>query len=82
MHGRGNQARHLGHVAGHDEGGGGILSHLAIGLHGFFGHLELYSLFAAGLANGRGNAFDGFGVGFGDGIELPMHMHHLMMAAP
>jgi hypothetical protein len=60
-----DQAAHLGHVARHDQGGGGIGSHLAIGVHGFFGHLQLHRLFAARLPDGGGDALDGLGRGVG-----------------
>ncbi len=37
----------------------GIRGHLAVGLDGFFCHLELHGLLSAGLADGGGYALDG-----------------------
>ena len=51
------------------------MGHFAVGLHRLLGYFQLHGLFAAGLANGQGNAFDrlrrGFGhFGDGGGIAL------------
>ena len=72
----GDRGGHLGHVAGHDEGGGCVGGHLAVGIHGFFSNLELYGLFAPGWrmaaatrsmawAVASANGLDGFGFALG-----------------
>ena len=68
-HGRGDQAGDLGHVAGHDERGGGGAGHFGISIDGFFGDLELHCHFAARLADGAGDAFYGLGGGIGHGRD-------------
>ena len=56
LHGRPDQGGHFGHVARHDEGGGCVGGHLAVGIHGFFCDLELYGLLSPWLADGRSHA--------------------------
>lgn len=69
LHRRADEGRHLGHVARHDQGGGGVRCDLAVRVHRLFGNLELHGLFATGLADGGGNPFDGLGGGFGHGLD-------------
>lgn len=69
LHGRPDQGGHLGHVARHDEGGGCIGGHLAVGIHGFFSNLELYGLLSPWLADGGSHAFNGLCGGLGHGLD-------------
>ena len=57
LHGGRDEGGHLGHVPGHDQGGGGVCGHLAVGVHSALGHFQLHRLLTTGLADGRGDAF-------------------------